>query len=86
VLSIAETNAKTKILYGTCDAAFIHLKSSSHAGVLIWPEAFGMRPATRDIAKRFAAELYPVLVPNRFYRISKALPPRSERTNFRWDA
>jgi carboxymethylenebutenolidase len=69
---IVETNVEIKTPDGTCDAAFIHPKSGSHAGVLIWPDAFGLRPAMRDIAKRIAAEGYSVLVPNPFYRISKA--------------
>ena len=71
-LDIVETNVEIKTPYGTCDAAFIHPKSGSHPGVLIWPDAFGLRPAMRDIAKRIAAEGYSVLVPNPFYRISKA--------------
>jgi len=40
--------------------------------VLVWPDAFGLRPAMRDIGKRIAAEGYSVLVPNPFYRIGKA--------------
>jgi len=71
-LDIVETNVEIKTSDGTCDAAFIHPKSGSHPGVLIWPDAFGLRPAMRDIAKRIAAEGYSVLVPNPFYRISKA--------------
>jgi carboxymethylenebutenolidase len=39
--------------------------------VLIWPDAFGLRPAMRDIGKRIAAEGYSVLVPNPFYRAGK---------------
>jgi carboxymethylenebutenolidase len=40
--------------------------------VLIWTDAFGLRPAMRDIGKRIAAEGYSVLVPNPFYRVAKA--------------
>jgi carboxymethylenebutenolidase len=57
---------------GTCDAAFIHPASGSHAGVIIWPDAFGLRPSMRDIGKRIAADGYSVLVPNPFYRMAKA--------------
>ncbi|HWZ73922.1 MAG TPA: dienelactone hydrolase family protein, partial [Casimicrobiaceae bacterium] len=35
-------------------------------------DAFGLRPAMRDIGKRIAAEGYSVLVPNPFYRVAKA--------------
>src|SRR5205814_4797341 len=57
---------------GTCDAAFIHPAAGAHAVVIIWPDAFGLRPSMRDMAKRLAAEGYSVLVPNPFYRIKKA--------------
>src|SRR5580704_10590878 len=69
---IVETEVEIKTPDGTCDAAFIHPASGSHAGVLIWPDAFGLRPSMRDMAKRPAAEGYSVLVPNPFYRMGKA--------------
>jgi carboxymethylenebutenolidase len=69
---VVETEVTIKTPDGTCDAAFIHPASSSHPGVLIWTDAFGLRPAMRDIGKRIAAEGYSVLVPNPFYRIGKA--------------
>jgi carboxymethylenebutenolidase len=79
-LPVVETNVEIKTPDGTCDAAFIHPKSGSHPGVLIWPDAFGLRPSMRDIAKRIAAEGYSVLVPNPFYRVAKA--PFSDASNF----
>jgi carboxymethylenebutenolidase len=57
---------------GTCDAAFIRPTTGVHPGVLIWPDAFGLRPSMRDIGKRIAKEGYSVLVPNPFYRSAKA--------------
>jgi carboxymethylenebutenolidase len=71
-VEVVETNVEIKTPDGTCDAAFIHPKSGSHPGVLLWPDAFGLRPATRDMGKRLAADGYSVLVPNPFYRVSKA--------------
>jgi len=71
-LEVVETDVEIKTPDGTCDAAFIHPKSGSHPGVLIWPDAFGLRPSMRDMAKRLAAAGYSVLVPNPFYRVSKA--------------
>src|SRR5215471_3571437 len=79
-LEVVETNVEIKTPDGTCDAAFIHPKSGSHAGVLLWPDAFGLRPSMRDMAKRAAAQGYSVLVPNPFYRISKA--PFTDASNF----
>ena len=57
---------------GRCDAAFIHPASGAHPGVLLWPDAFGLRPSMREMARRLAAEGYAVLVPNPFYRVAKA--------------
>ena len=71
-VKVVEENVAIKTPDGTCDAAFIHPASGSHPGVLIWPDAFGLRPAFRDMAKRLAAEGYSVLVPNPFYRVAKA--------------
>jgi carboxymethylenebutenolidase len=71
-LPVVETNVAIKTPDGTCDAAFIHPMTGSHPGVLIWTDAFGLRPAMRDIGKRIAAEGYSVLVPNPFYRVAKA--------------
>ncbi len=79
-LDVVETNVEIKTPDGTCDAAFIHPKTGAHAGVLIWPDAFGLRPAMREIGKRIAAEGYSVLVPNPFYRVSKA--PFSDASHF----
>jgi len=77
---LAETDVEIKTPDGTCDAAFIRPKSGSHPGVLIWPDAFGLRPAMRDLARRLAADGYSVLVPNPFYRVSKA--PFTDASNF----
>ena len=71
-LPVVETNVQVTTPDGVCDAAFIHPSSGSHPGVLIWADAFGLRPSMRDIGKRIAAEGYSVLVPNPFYRVAKA--------------
>lgn len=71
-LPVVETDVTIKTSDGTCDAAFIHPAAGSHPGVLIWTDAFGLRPVMRDIGKRIAGEGYSVLVPNPFYRVAKA--------------
>jgi len=71
-LPVVEKNVEIKMPDGVCDAVFIHPTTGSHPGVLIWPDAFGLRPSMRDIGKRIAAEGYAVLVPNPFYRVAKA--------------
>src|ERR1700683_1860067 len=79
-LEVIETDVEIKTPDGTCDAAFIRPKTGSHPGVLIWPDAFGLRPAMRDMAKRLAAEGYSVLVPNPFYLLTQT--PFTDAFNF----
>jgi carboxymethylenebutenolidase len=71
-MKVVETDVEIKTPDGTCDAAFIHPAGGSHPGVLIWPDAFGLRPSMREMAKRLAEDGYSVLVPNPFYRVGKA--------------
>jgi len=74
---VIESDVDIKTPDGVCDAAFFYPAGGAHPGVLIWPDAGGLRPAMRDIGKRMAAEGYSVLVPNPYYRSVKgpALPP-----------
>ena len=71
-MPVTMTDVEIKTPDGTCDAAFIHPTRGSHPAVIIWPDAFGLRPSFREIGKRIAAEGYSVLVPNPFYRVSKS--------------
>jgi len=80
-LPVVEANVVVKTPDGDCDAAFIHPSTGSHPAVIVWPDAFGLRPATRDVGKRLAAEGYSVLVPNPFYRVAKA-PVFTDVSNF----
>jgi len=43
-VEVVETDVEITTPDGTCDAAFIHPAKGSHPGVLIWPDAFGLRP------------------------------------------
>ena len=78
---VVETNVEIRTPDGTCDGAFIHAATGSHPAVVIWPDAFGLRPSMRDLAKRLATEGYSVLVPNPFYRVAKA-PVFEDISNF----
>jgi len=71
-LPVVESDVTIKTPDGMCDAALMHPAAGVHPGVLIWADAFGLRPVMRDIGRRIAAEGYSVLVPNPFYRIAKA--------------
>ena len=57
---------------GVCDAALIHPGGGSWPGVILFTDVFGLRPTMRDMAKRLAADGFTVLVPNPFYRTTKA--------------
>ena len=65
---------------GVSDSYFVHPSSGSHPGVLIWPDAFGLRPAKRQMAKWLAESGYAVLVVNQYYRSQRA--PIVNTTNF----
>jgi carboxymethylenebutenolidase len=69
---VVETDLAIETPDGTCDAAFIHPPTGAHPGVLIWPDAFGLRPVMREMGRRLAADGFAVLVPNPFYRLAKA--------------
>jgi carboxymethylenebutenolidase len=71
-LPVVESDLAIETPDGSCDAAFIHPASGVHPGVLIWPDAFGLRPAMREMGRRLAGEGFAVLVPNPFYRLAKA--------------
>jgi carboxymethylenebutenolidase len=53
--------------------------------VLIWPDACGLRPAVREMARRLAAEGYAVLAVNPYYRVTKAPGIETAGFNFATD-
>jgi carboxymethylenebutenolidase len=82
---VVETNVEIKTADGVCDAAFIHPANGAHPAVIIWPDAFGLRPSMRDMAKRLVQEgSYSVLVPNPFYRVAKS-PVVENASNFNFN-
>ena len=78
---VVETDVTIKTADGSCDAAFFHPATGSYPAVIVWPDAFGLRPSMRDIGRRLAAAGYSVLVPNPFYRVAKA-PVFESAANF----
>jgi carboxymethylenebutenolidase len=79
---IIETDVMIKTPDGMCQAAFIHPTTGAHPGVIIWPDAFGLRPVMRDFGRRVAAEGYSVLVPNPFYRVTNQTPVVQDTLHF----
>lgn len=59
---------------GVCDAAFIHPRAKGpFPAVILFTDIFGLRPTMREMAARLSAsDGYAVLVPNPYYRTSKA--------------
>ena len=70
---------------GTADCHFVHPASGVHPGVLIWPDALGLRPAFEQMGRRLAESGYAVLVVNPYYRTEKA-PVLPEGASFRDEA
>jgi carboxymethylenebutenolidase len=71
-LSVTESEVSVKTPDGAADCYFVHPSSGAHAGVLIWPDILGLRPAFRQMGKRLAESGYSVLVVNPFYRQKRA--------------
>lgn len=78
--SVTEAEIDITTPDGVCDSYFVHPSSGAHPGVLIWPDAFGLRPAKRQMARRLAESGYSVLVVNQYYRSQRA--PIVNSTNF----
>ncbi|MFJ8912601.1 dienelactone hydrolase family protein [Amycolatopsis sp. NPDC102389] len=55
---------------GRSDAFAAFPDTGTHPGVLLYPDALGLRPVLRDMARELADHGYYVLVPNIFYRHS----------------
>ena len=71
-VAVTESDVMVTTPDGTADGYFVHPASGAAAGVLLWPDIFGLRPANRQMAKRLAESGYSVLVVNPFYRTKKA--------------
>ena len=71
-VAVTESDVNVKTPDGTADCYFVHPSSGTAAGVLVWPDIFGLRPAFRQMGKRLAESGYSVLVVNPFYRAQKA--------------
>ncbi len=67
---------------GVCDVNFTHpIGKGRYPAVLVWPDAFGLRPTFQQMGARLAAEGFAVLTVNQFYRTRKA-PPFDGPVNF----
>ena len=71
-VAVTESDINIKTPDGTADCYFVRPATGTAAAVLWWPDAFGLRPAMRQMGKRLAESGYSVLVVNPFYRVKKA--------------
>jgi carboxymethylenebutenolidase len=81
---VTEADVQVHTASGVCDAALIHPQGQGRwPGVILFVDAFGLRPAMRDMAKRLAVGGFTVLVPNPYYRSTKApgIDPGFDFTN-----
>jgi carboxymethylenebutenolidase len=67
---VDEKDVVIKTPDGSAEAAVFYpaAKGRKWPAVLFWPDRIGLRPQFRDMARKFAAKGYVVLVPNTFYR------------------
>lgn len=69
---LAESMVSIATPDGEADAFFVHPATGKHPAVIMWPDVAGLRDAYKVMARRLATAGYAVLVPNAYYRDSKA--------------
>ena len=84
-LPVTAANVEVSTPDGTADCHFVHPASGAHPGVLVWPDALGLRPAFEQMGRRLAESGYSVLVVNPYYRSARA-PVVEEGATFRDEA
>ena len=84
-MDVTAANVEISTPDGTADAYFVHPSSGAHPGVLVWPDALGLRPAFEQMGRRLAESGYAVLVVNPYYRRARA-PVVEEGATFRDEA
>ncbi|MCX5395550.1 dienelactone hydrolase family protein [Streptomyces sp. NBC_00102] len=71
--AITGTSVDVPTSDGAADAWFVHpADGAPHPAVLLYMDAFGLRPHLRSMADRLAGAGYAVLVPNVFHRHGRA--------------
>jgi carboxymethylenebutenolidase len=70
-MDVVEDEALVETPDGAADCYFVHPAEGTHAGVIVWPDIVGIRPAFRAMGKRLAQSGYSVLVVNPYYRTAK---------------
>ena len=71
-VDVTESDVEVRTPDGVADSYFVRPVTGTAAGVIIWPDIMGLRPAFRQMGKRLAESGYSVLVVNPFYRQRRA--------------
>jgi carboxymethylenebutenolidase len=72
-MDVVEKDVDVTAADGVADAALFHPEGEGPwPGVLVWPDAAGLRSTFRGIGRRLASSGYVVLVVNPFYRAQRA--------------
>src|SRR5919197_1143262 len=66
-VAVTESDVSVQTPDGTADCYFVHPASGTAPGVLVWPDIFGLRPAFRQMGKRFGESGDAVLGGNPVY-------------------
>ncbi len=82
-VDVTESMVEIQTPDGVCEAHFVHPASGKAPGVLVWPDAFGLRDAFKQMGRRLAESGYSVLSVNPYYRTAKlpALPDGLDFSN-----
>jgi carboxymethylenebutenolidase len=75
-LKVTDSMVEVTTPDGVAEAYLVRPEGGKHPGVLMWPDAYGLRAALKQMARRLAESGYTVLVPNPYYRSTRlpALP------------
>jgi len=79
--AVTGSDVKVTTPDGEADCYFVHPQQGTHAGVIVWPDVLGLRPAFRAMGDRLAGAGYAVLVVNPYYR-DAAAPVVGEGASF----
>jgi carboxymethylenebutenolidase len=71
-LDVTSAQIEVRTADGSADCFFVHPTSGKHAGVMMLPDARGIRQSYHQMATRLAESGYAVVVLNPYYRSKKA--------------
>lgn len=66
-LTLTESRTSVATPHGAADAWLVHPASGRHPGVVMWPDAAGLRGSTLAVARQLAGQGFAVMVVDRTY-------------------